>query len=142
MASLKAKQRAALMVVLMGQSKACAMEYEMEEQTGSLSARHWAYSRAWQREHLRVSRKAEHSGSKKDQSRAMLMVPMMGHSMVLLRGCSRGHDLARVMGCLKGDQLETQRARRKAHQRARRRVHRRVHLKAPQMAVQKVVLRV
>ena len=46
MASLKAKQRAALMVVLMGQSKACAMEYEMEEQTGSLSARHWAYSRA------------------------------------------------------------------------------------------------
>ena len=51
MASLKAKQRAALMVTLMGSSKACQMEHEMEEQTGWLSARHWAYSMAWQMEH-------------------------------------------------------------------------------------------
>ena len=43
MALLKVTQRAALMVVLMGTSKACPMEHEMEEQTGLSSARHWAY---------------------------------------------------------------------------------------------------
>ena len=95
---------------------------------------------------MRVLLKAEHSGSKKDQSRARQMVAKMGHSMVLLRGCLRDPDLARLMGSVKGDQLEVQRARRKVHQMARRKVHqmarRRVQLKAPQMAVQTADLRV
>ena len=79
---------------------------------------------------MRVLLKAEHSGSKKDQSRARQMVAKMGHSMVLLRGCLRDPDLARLMGSVRGDQLEVQRARRRGQ------------TKASQMAPQMADLRV